>query len=100
MAVPVAEPARRYLELLSDADLALLGTTSGLGSADAVAAAELRRRPDLIEPALQRPEGFERLFPPAAAPGEAAGAAHPPGNGSTGLALGVDDAGALALGAS
>ena len=30
MAAPLAEPSQRYLELLSDADLALIGRSSGL----------------------------------------------------------------------
>ena len=81
MAVPLAEPPQRYLELLSDADLALLGRSSGLGPEGAQEAADhLRRHPELIEPALRSVRTFEQLFGPE---DDGAGGAPP------GLALGM-----------
>jgi hypothetical protein len=71
MAVPAAEAAQRYLEQLSDSDLAVLGAAAGLTSGDdARGAGFLRAHPDMVEPALASPAVFERLFPrsdPAAA---------------------------------
>ncbi len=82
MAVPLAEPPQRYLELLSDADLAVLGRSSGLGPDGAQEAADhLRRHPELIEPALRSVRTFEQLFGPR---GRRAPVAQPPG-----LALGM-----------
>ena len=78
MAAPGADPAQRYLEQLSDSDLALLAAASGLvrptsgGDRAAVerAAAALRARPELVEPALASPGAFRRLFPAGAGPAE------------------------------
>src|SRR3954468_20237904 len=65
MAVPLAEPPQRYLELLSDTDLAVLGRSSGLSPDGAQEAADhLRRHPELIEPALCSVRTFEQLFGP------------------------------------
>src|SRR6478609_14251 len=86
MAAPFAEPSQRYLELLSDADLAVLGRSSGLTPRAAQeAAAHLRRHPELIEPALGSAGTFDQLFGPLrgttgevtadASPGLAAGLA-------------------------
>jgi len=81
MAVPLAEPPQRYLELLSDTDLAVLGRSSGLGPDGVQEAADhLRRHPELIEPALCSVRTFEHLFGPE---DDGAGRAPP------GLALGM-----------
>lgn len=75
MAAPGAQPSQRYLEHLSDADLALLGAAAQLTSADVGRAARfLRDRPDLLEPALSAPSTFAALFPrPPGAPPDGAG---------------------------
>jgi hypothetical protein len=89
MAVPFAEPSHRYLELLSDADLAVLGRSSGLTPRAAdEAAAHLRRHPELIEPALGSPGTFDQLFGPRPAlPAEVTAPDTSPGL-AAGLALG------------
>jgi hypothetical protein len=63
MAAPVFE---RYLDHLSDTDLALLGPAVGVAADPdpSDAAALLRANPDLIEPALHASLTFERLFAP------------------------------------
>lgn len=66
MALPADPTAGRYLEQLSDADLGVLATATGLsGGAEADdAAAHLRRHPELVSQALADPSTFERLFHP------------------------------------
>ncbi|MEA3214578.1 MAG: hypothetical protein QOJ19_734 [Acidimicrobiia bacterium] len=63
MAAPVASPAQRYLEQLSDSDLALLASASGVGARSEESPGYLRGHPELIEPALRSPGAFEQLFP-------------------------------------
>jgi hypothetical protein len=93
MAGSAAAPAQRYLEQLSDADLALLGTAAGLvdpplrsvptfgPDADPVevgrAAGVLRTHPEWVEPALSSTGAFERLFPEIPGPGGPTGPAGP-----------------------
>lgn len=60
MAAPVFE---RYLDHLSDADLAVLGSAVGMTTAADATVSPLRANPELIEPGLDAPETFERLFP-------------------------------------
>jgi hypothetical protein len=64
MEQPSSGPAVRYLEQLSDTDLGVLGSASGVTGDRPIdeAAGFLRRRPELIEPALGRPATFEWLF--------------------------------------
>lgn len=62
MEQPASGPARRYLEQLSDTDLGLLGPAAGVPADEAIA--QLRRHPELIEPALGEPSTFEALFAP------------------------------------
>lgn len=70
MTASPVEPARRYLDHLSDADLALLGAAARITSpAGGEAAARLLRdQPELLEPALAAPSTFEALFPRAVGP--------------------------------
>jgi hypothetical protein len=66
MELPADPTAGRYLEQLSDSDLGLLATVSGLtpaASADE-AAPYLRSHPELVEAALGDPALFEALFRP------------------------------------
>ncbi len=58
-----SEPVQRYLEHLSDSDLALLGTAAHLAARDGDPDF-LRSNPDLIEPALRSPDTFDTLFAP------------------------------------
>lgn len=72
MELPAQHTAGRYLELLSDTDLGVLGTATGL-TPDATAeeaAPYLRQHPELIERALADPALFEQVFrPELAVPG-------------------------------
>src|SRR4051812_15613531 len=89
MAVPLAEISQRYLELFSDADLAVLGRSSGLTPTAADEAVEhLRRHPELIEPALGSPGTFDQLFGPAPMTAAEVTATASPGL-APGLALGT-----------
>ncbi len=54
-------PGHRYLEHLSDEDLAVLGS-AGARNADAVRHGSPRSRPDLVESLLERPSAFEEIF--------------------------------------
>lgn len=105
MADTATGPAKRYLEQLSDADLALLGQATGLvgETPDAErsdhprprslapgpdldaerterAAGLMRSHPELVEPALASTEAFARLFPDVAPDG-----AHGPGSAELSL---------------
>jgi len=59
----MAEVGLRYLEHLTERDLALLAPVAGVTPADS--AAHFRSRPQLVEPALNDPRLYERLFVPA-----------------------------------
>ncbi|MPY94397.1 MAG: hypothetical protein GEV08_15460 [Acidimicrobiia bacterium] len=89
MGASMGEPAQRYLEHLSDADLVLLGAAAGLAEEETrQSVAFLRGRPDLIEDALRAPSTFPAFFPGhAGAPGGAPSGPPAPGGPDAGGAL-------------